>query len=308
MLPTQQSPDEESAGGADGVMSVLTRFAPIAVIIIIVIGTIWYAVRTEPEYQTVADSFQTARRAEAWEEAMEYFAEDYQFAGGDEHVVRSSLHGGLARAEFHMSGNRPHPSMARASEGLAVVQMNEPGHQLCLRQEDGEWKVRPSPFLEYYLRHEEFMPLEHEREPVVEGRLLIAPQMPGPTEGQARIYVEPVWVRSTPQGEGMRILLSVQVSGVNLQAQMDSILTTAAWSTGDDEVNYADRLLWSNIFPDRHGAWPLEEGTWWVDIEWDEAPRDEFSLTMGNFVSGSEQNVVVLDELRPPEDYTGSGQ
>ena len=301
MLPwfsDRDSNDTDSNDSADGMKSFLIKWAPVGILLIVVVGTVLYTLRTDPEYMQVADEFQSARRAGDFNEAHELISDEYDQLGGNAGLLTGHLQRAVAVPEYQMTGPRSTPTMARKSEGLAVVRMEDEDQLLCLNREEGEWVVSLSPFLRYELWYEDFLPRDERTSS--SSSLLTLPATPGPGEGQAKILVDTVWVREGIKG-GMRVLLSIKISGINLDLKMESLLSEVSWIDQDEQMHSAGRLLWINIFPDAAGHWPLKDETYWIDLQWDDVPSDEFSLKVGRFVTETEEASTILYDISPPE-------
>ena len=297
---TEEKPEQEG-GMFLGIFSPATekflrRWAPIFLLLVIVGGTVLVAMRPDPDYLGEAHAFQVARRDDDWEQVGDMMHEDFFLHGGDSVDLIQYLDRGRAHPQFRLPGPMARIQLARASEGLAVIDTDWARQMLCMRRDvEGHWKVMPGPFLLHQLQHDEALSLpEGDFSPHAE--MTVLPRLPQPGTGQARILVDPVWIRVTPR-EGMRILFAVEVTGVEIDVDLRSVLAATSWTDAAGRSRSATGIIWTDIFPAADGVWPLEPGSWLLDVQWEDVPEGEFSVEFGTFQSEGERKTVTLENL-----------
>lgn len=277
------------------------RWAPAAILIVIVVGTVWVTFSPDPEHTQAAHSFQTARRGDDWEQVGEIMADEFQLRGGELEDLPGYLDPRITYSEFLFPVPSARVVLARVSERLAVAETDWDRQVLCLWGNDEEgWRVAPTPFLLHYLERDSF--LERPGDIFSPAAAMISlPRIPPPGTGQARVLADPVWVRTTPEGR-LRTLVMLRIVGQNLELSLHSVLAAAQWSDDRGGSGVPARLLWTDLAPSADGVWPLSAGSWWLDLEWGEIPAGEFSLVLGTFVSGEESRTLTMTGIPSPRD------
>jgi len=282
-------------------VSILRRWGWVLIVGVFVVGTVLVAVAPDPDHLHSAHYFQVARRDDDWDQVGELMHPEFERRGG--HAV--DLIGYLAAASAHPQYRFPAPVartvVGRVSEGIGVADTDWRHQILCLRpDEDDEWRVVPTPFLLYEMEHDEPLDLpDGAFSP--ESAMAVLPEIPPTGWNQARVLVDPIWVRETPEGT-LRVLLQINVAGEHIALRLESVLINTYWSPGGEggQQNYADRILWTEIFPDADGVWPLEPGAWLMDLEWADVPESEFELHLGEFMYDPDSASLTISGLKVP--------
>ncbi len=276
---------------------ILRRWGWILIVGVFAVGTILVAVTPDPDHLHAAHSFQVARRDDDWERVGELMHAEFERRGGHAADLIGYLSAASAHPDYHYPAPVARTVVGRVSEGIGVADTDRRGQILCLRpDEDDTWRVVPTPFLLHEMQRGEPLQLpDDDFSP--HSAMVVLPEVPPHGWNQAHVLADPVWVRETPEGT-LRVLVHIEVAGEHINLRLTSVLANTFWSTGEGEEHRADRIVWTDIFPDGDGVWPLEPGSWLLDLEWDEIPDGSFDLQLGELAYDPDRASLQMSGLQ----------